>query len=496
MDTAKKTRLDESKGGCRSDRLGQAKRWGPLVCALGLLLVVIATSIPRVALAQNQPWLTDRRQKGIGVRVGDLEVHPGVSAEAGFDSNYAQASDDSRSVGGARLREPSVSTLRLRVTPSLSIGTLGTARNPPNGVAALPPKFTFGGDLALRLNQLFAVGSEFSPGTSSRTFFDGDLGLQADVLPRRPWSVGANLSLSRIAQPNNDPGVLGAALARTALSGGADLRWRPGGGTLEWSLGYDGTYIRFDDASLGLDFVDHGANVKGRWTFFPQTALLYDGRIGFATYLSTQNRLVDSTPMMSMLGFNGLITPRIGLLAQAGWKATFYSSSGASAVSDYDGLIGRLEATWFIAGEPSEGGVRGFSAAKLGYQRDVASSGIANYYVVDKIYGDVSYAAGGVFFLTARAGVGLVEHPQTSLTVWNGSGFVEGEIHEIRPDILFSGEYRMTANIALLGTLSYSGSVGDNIIRLRDPAQVGTTAGADNLHFARFVALVGARWFM
>lgn len=430
------------------------------------------------------------------MRVGDLELHPGVSAEAGFDSNYAQASDDFRSVDGARLREPSVSTLRLRVTPSLSIGTLGMARNPQNGVAALPPKFTFGGDLALRLNQLWAVGSEFSPGTSARTFFDGDLGLQADVLPRRPWSVGGNLTLSRIAQPNNDPGVPGAALGRTALSGGADLRWRPGGGTLEWSLGYDGTYIRFDDASLGLDFVDHGANVKGRWTFFPQTALLYDGRIGFATYLSTQTRLIDSTPMMSMLGFNGLITPRIGLLAQAGWKATFYASNGVNGVTDYDGLIGRLEGTWFIANEPSEGGVRGFSAAKLGYQRDVASSGIANYYVVDKIYGDVSYAAGGVFFLTARAGVGFVEHPQTSLTVWNGSGFVPGEIREIRPDVLFSGEYRMTPNIALLGTLSYSGSVGDNIIRLRDAPEDGSSVGADNLHFTRFVALIGGRWFM
>jgi hypothetical protein len=448
-----------------------------------------------LASAQTQPWLADRKQRGIGVRVGDLELHPGVSGELGFDSNYFQGSGDDRRVGTLTLHEPVVPALRLRVTPSLSVNTLGALRNPQSGPASLPPKFTFGGDLALRWNQLFLLGSV--PGTDdiSRTYIDGDVALQADVLPRRPWSFGVNAMVSRIAQPTNDPGIPQAALQRTAISGGADLRWRPGGGTLEWSLGYDGTYVRFDDANLALDYVDHGPNLKGRWTFFPQTALLYDGRIGFVSYLARQDRLVDSTPMSSTLGFNGLITPRIALLAQAGWKATFFEDQ--SKIEDYDGMIGRVEGTWYIASQPAEGGIRGFSSAKLGYQRDVATSGIANYYVVDRFYGDLSYAAGGVFFLTARAGMGLVRHPLTSLQLWNGTTYDEREIHEVRPDVLLSGEYRLTTNVAIMGTLSYSASLGENIVRLRrDAAESGDTAGADNLNFSRFVALVGARWFL
>jgi len=461
---------------------------------VGTLLSALLTLWAKTALAQSQRWLADRRNRGPGIRVGDLEVHPGVAGELGYDSNYFQGSGETGELGGAILRESVVPTLRLRVTPSLSVSTFGLGRNPPGG-AQLPPKFTFAGDLALRWNQLLALGSVPGTGDSSRTFIDGDVALQADVLPRRPWSFGANATVSRVAQPNNDPGVLGASLERTTLMGGADLRWRPGGGTLEWSVGYDGTYVRFDDAELALDYVDHGPNVKGRWTFFPQTALLYDGRVGFVSYLARQDRLIDSTPISSTFGFNGLITSRIALLLQAGWKATFFEDQ--TRVSDYDGMIGRVEGTWYIASEPAEGGVRGFSTAKLGYQRDVATSGIANYYVVDRIYGDVSYAAGGVFFLTARAGVGFIEHPRTSLRLWNGSTYEQSEIDEVRPDVLVSGEYRVTTNVALLGSVSYSGSLGDNIVQLRRDAGGSIRAtGADNLNFSRFVALVGARWFM
>jgi hypothetical protein len=225
---------------------------------------------PLLASAQTQPWLADRKQRGIGIRVGNLELHPGVSGELGFDSNYFQGSGDEREVGELLLNEPVVPALRLRVTPSLSVNTLGAARNPQVGPAVLPPKFAFVGDLALRWNQLLALGT--IPGTAdvSRTYIDGDVAVQADVLPRRPWSFGVNAMVSRIAQPNNDPGIPSAALERTAITGGGDLRWRPGGGTLEWSLGYDGTYVRFDDANLALDYVDHGPNLKGRWTFFPK----------------------------------------------------------------------------------------------------------------------------------------------------------------------------------------------------------------------------------
>lgn len=461
--------------------------------ALGWLLAVAVLFISGTAFAQGQPWLADRKFRGAGIRTGNLELHPGLAGEVGFDSNYGQGSGDYGLVPGTSiiLQEPVVPSLRLRVTPSLSLTTLGPQRS-PQGQAVAPPKITFNADLALRLNQLVALGAEYGEGSISRTFFDGDLALQAEILPRRPWSLSANALVARVAQPSNDPSILNAVLSRTTVGGGTDLRWRPGGGTLEWSVGYDGMYTAFDEAALGLDFVDHGPNIKGRWTFLPQTALLYDGRMGFVSYTSTANRrLVGSRPMVSTLGINGLVTARIAFLAQGGWKATFFNGA---TVPDYDGLIGRLEATWFIASDPSREGARGFSTLKLGYFRDVTNSGISNYYIIDKAYVDLAYGAFGSLFLNARLGVGFIKHPRSTLLVLDGGSFAPADFHEFRPDVLINGEYRLTQNVALVGSLGYVASIGDNIIMIEQQRDVRDYA--DNLAFSRFTALVGARWFL
>src|ERR1700742_1737624 len=79
----------------------------------------------------QQPWLADRQYgEGAGVRVGNLEFHPGISGEVGYDSNYY-------------LRAPSedpIAVYRFRVTPSASLATLG----PQRGVSgAVSPSVVF-----------------------------------------------------------------------------------------------------------------------------------------------------------------------------------------------------------------------------------------------------------------------------------------------------------------------------------------------------------------
>src|SRR5690606_4646137 len=140
-----------------------------------------------------------------------------------------------------------------------------------------PPKLVFKSQISGRLNQLFMLSS--GSAENARTFIEGDLGADASLLPGRPLGYGLNLAINRMAQPSSDPGVPGAAISRTSFGGGAEIRVRPGAGTLEWSLGYDGRFTAFDEPALArdLDAIDHGANLRGRWTFLPQTALLYDG---------------------------------------------------------------------------------------------------------------------------------------------------------------------------------------------------------------------------
>src|SRR5258708_2429517 len=81
---------------------------------LTLAATVLLGAISLEAHAQ-QPWLSDRSSgEGIGIRVGNLELHPGIAGELGYDSNYF-------------LRAPSEDPLAayvLRVTPSISLSTL------------------------------------------------------------------------------------------------------------------------------------------------------------------------------------------------------------------------------------------------------------------------------------------------------------------------------------------------------------------------------------
>src|SRR4051812_9033592 len=82
----------------------------------------VLTALPASALAQDQAWLKDRKYtEGIGYRVGDFELHPGAAVEFGYDSNYLRRSATDQGSGP-------LGALRLRITPSLSVSTLGAQR--------------------------------------------------------------------------------------------------------------------------------------------------------------------------------------------------------------------------------------------------------------------------------------------------------------------------------------------------------------------------------
>src|SRR5690242_17302051 len=83
-----------------------------------------------------QAFLSDRRLvEGEGIKTGSFELHPGLAAEGGNDSNYFQGAGVERGVTpltppgpGARpvdVNEPVIDTWRLRITPSLSLQSRG-----------------------------------------------------------------------------------------------------------------------------------------------------------------------------------------------------------------------------------------------------------------------------------------------------------------------------------------------------------------------------------
>jgi len=92
-----------------------------------VLLVSRAASAQAQYVAQpdSPEWLKDRRyNEGIGIRTGDLEIHPGIAGEAGYDSNYLLRSTTVGVSNGPPL-SPVIPSLEFRVTPSLYLSTLG-----------------------------------------------------------------------------------------------------------------------------------------------------------------------------------------------------------------------------------------------------------------------------------------------------------------------------------------------------------------------------------
>src|SRR3954452_21250308 len=91
------------------------------------------------AVAQEQRWLKDRRYgEGVGIRTGDLELHPGIAGEFGYDSNYFLRSDRDQPPNA-----PVIGTLRLRITPSFSLATISPQRREAEGQGTEPPKVAF-----------------------------------------------------------------------------------------------------------------------------------------------------------------------------------------------------------------------------------------------------------------------------------------------------------------------------------------------------------------
>src|SRR5438132_12320940 len=94
-----------------------------------------------VSSAQEPPvWLKDRRYgEGMGIRTGDLELHPGIAGEFGYDSNYFLRSDKNT---GPIADLPVVPALRLRIPPSFSLATISPQRREAEGGHSVPPTAT------------------------------------------------------------------------------------------------------------------------------------------------------------------------------------------------------------------------------------------------------------------------------------------------------------------------------------------------------------------
>ncbi|AUX35324.1 MULTISPECIES: hypothetical protein [Sorangium] len=454
--------------------------------------VFTLTLSPASALAQDQPWLKDRRYtEGIGIRAGDLELHPGIAAEFGYDSNFFRR--DEEDVASVDDIGP-VGSMRLRITPSFSLSTLSRQRQEVTPDAP-PPDVEFRAGIAATYDDFFPVSGpeRGQERLGQQRNIGGSLDANLTILPQRPWSAVLDASLGRTIAPS-DIGISNQSFRRVHAGAGAELVWTPGGGLLDWRLGYRfaGTFFELDEYD-SLTNMQHIVRTRGRWRFLPRTALIYDASLGFVDYPNPGAQL-SSHPLRAQLGINGLVTSSFGLLAMAGWGASFYTPNNDNdVVHDFDSVIGQLELKWFLTPNPSAdpaAATLALSSLSAGFTRDFHDSFLASYFERDRGYLKLTYFFGGRFLLILDGGVAA--HVFPGIPADDGRLVAAEEPWtDVRIDASLFGEYRFADSLGINTTLRYGNNISSTALRILDESNV-----QNHLGWQQFEAYLGVRWFM
>jgi hypothetical protein len=319
-----------------------------------------------------------------------------------------------------------------------------------------------------------------------------------DILPELPVGGALYANFARAIQPNLTTVDPNLAFNNDTIGAGGELALQPGGGTLDWHLGYQIRGVLFED-NPGQTFNNLGHTVftRGRWKFRPRTALVYDGSASFNSYsnssLALQQGLVNSQPVRTRIGLNGLVTDRFALLALVGWAATFNEAAYAR-IPQYDSVIGQAEFRWFLSANPGASALGeiglALSSVTLGYTRDYQASYLGNFYGSDRGYLRFNYFFAGRALMTLEGGVGAIEYPAM---FWGDGVQRHTSFTDIRADATLFGEYHFTNTFGLNATLRYTA----NFSSVHDiPDTEIMPLSVFDMEWNRFEAFVGARFFL
>lgn len=467
---------------------GRGSRRSPSLVAMAAAALGVGVAalvgLESEAHAQQPAWLADRRfAEGPGIRTGDFELHPGIGAEFGYDSNFFQRSDNEDPVGA----------LRLGITPHFSVSTLGPQRR---GDDAPPPSVEFRGDLSATYAEYIGVSG---PAADQELMNDqrnvgGLLNLQLKLFPGRPVYGALHAGIARTIDPNNI-GDTSLSFNRLSPNAGASIGFAPGGGLFDFGFSYDLSTIIFEQSEFqDLTSLMHTVGTQGRWRFLPKSGLFYNTAFSFVTYPDGQEK-TGSHPLRAKVGYNGLVTNFLGILAAGGWGASFYEEDVPGGPEDFDSFIGQVEARFYFtpqaANDPTAASLLSSQLA-VGFTRDFQDSFIGTYQENDRGYLRFGYFFGGAFLLSLEGGAGAVVFPD----LHNEAGAViNPSWTDVKVDATLLGEYRFTDYFAVNATLRYDHYFSDEDLDAAAVGPGGNPGGQGELQYQQFQGFVGARLF-
>lgn len=460
----------------------------------------VLAAIPMATLSWSTPasaqgWLADRRYaEGAGIRTGDLELHPGIGGEVGYDSNWFYRShNEGPNIVNGPPNLPARDAAVFRLTPSFYVSTLGRQRMEDGGVQSSPRAVSFNGGVS-------AVGRFFLGKEMSRQH---NIGLNASarlsVYEGRPIGFAVFGIYNRIIQPQvlADPNL---SFNRNDLRGGVELIGHPGGGALDLRAGYQINASLFEESN-GVPYTNltHEFFARNRWRFRPRTALFHDTSLRIINYPNAErslNFLNDSTPIRTRFGLTGLLTERFGVLLAAGYGASFFRDPGSPASTQYDSVIGQAEATLHLgqgAGtdEPGQATLL-LSAISLGFLRDFQNSYLGNFFTSNRVYGRLEYWFGGRTLIRFNVYGEQIQYPLVFFNAGPGLGPVQvtNEFDNYRVGGGLFAEYRLSSSVGINTTIDYSQQFSDTQL------PIGTTPGSVfDMNYRRLQAFAGVRYF-
>lgn len=457
--------------------------------------------------------MQDRKvTEGAGIRVGNLELHPGLGGEIGYDSNWFLRSYHDAPAGrtyvNAAPYAPVTDAAILRITPSLSLSTLGSQRL--GNAQTTPPRVTFQGGISGTYREFFG-SSDRAANTDIRSQRNVSLAADArlDINPGRPIGLGIYGNYSRLIRPSAvaDPNL---AFTSDNITGGAEVIAMPGGGAFDIRAGYQFMGMFFEQGN-GVPYTNltHQLSVRNRWKFRPRTALFQTTTLQFVSYPNASRStyyLNGLTPLTTSIGVTGLVTERFGALLSGGYSGTFFENPAAVTTQQYDSFNAQAEGTFYLSqgggsGSPGEATLL-LSTLTLGYSRNFQRSFLGNFYTSNKGYGRLVYFFGGTTLLQLDGYFEGQSYPQPYFNtasgaqeaVRGGNGAPTGDFTNFRVGGVLFGEYRFSNSFGINTTFDYSQTISDTV--LAAVAGPNPSNAFYDLSWRRFQALLGVRWFL
>ncbi len=407
--------------------------------AFGLLLSVQASA----QSAPATPWLPDRQyQEGPGIKVGKLELHPGIAIRGGYDTNVFRA--DGEVHDGVRRKEEGAGILA--ISPHLFLTTQTAQRAQGGEDRGGPPPVPF---LTFKLG-VAAHYLHYFIKTGPR-----DVGAEADlflgIAQNRVVGIDISADYTRSVPPFTQNAGSRRAYVFDSVQPRLRLNFRSRSQVVTSYVGYAPKYTHYESSTFDyLNNIQHNAEAGAAWRFLPSTALVYDAGFAYQDYTrfnrGDRDLLILSTNKIfrNRLGVNGALTNNLALRVLAGYAVGFFNNR---ELDDFEDGIGEAVLTYRFDPHVFE----------VGYQRDIQSSPIGSWYQTDRGFAKLGLLFARVFALGFEAGAGyarygrMIRYQNDTSDVVTGLGVGDDRSRtDVRVDGAVRAEYRATNWLAFM----------------------------------------------